>query len=67
MSSCRPDMHLFHRFRFLEVGWLAVRLVGWLVRFWCIHFRDLPPLINLVVQCAKVKAFYGTDNNVNQL
>ena len=22
-------------------------LVGWLVGFWCTHFRDLAPLINL--------------------
>ena len=33
--------------------------VGWLVGFWCTHFRDLAPLINSVlelVSSAKVKA-----------
>ena len=37
-------------------------LVGWLVGFWCTHFRDLAPLIKSVlvlVSRAKVKAFYG--------
>ena len=44
VQKCKmSDIHPSRDGRF--VGWGP----GWLVGFWCTHFRDLAPLINSVV------------------